>query len=104
MQEEVENRTLTLVVSGTKFTGRLLKACLLYTSYLPIRFLLILPTKPADIKKQASTIDLFDCQNVEYSLTSLLTEENKTHPTKWGVQVLSDNVVIGTPDRDRTDI
>ena len=24
MQEEVENRTLTLVVSGTKFTGRLL--------------------------------------------------------------------------------
>ena len=43
MQEEVENRTLTLVVSGTKFTGRLFKAaiskymahckdCLLYTS------------------------------------------------------------------------
>ena len=26
MQEEVENRTLTLVVSGTKFTGRLLNA------------------------------------------------------------------------------
>ena len=26
MQEEVENRTLTLVVSGTKFTGRLFKA------------------------------------------------------------------------------
>ena len=25
MQEEVENRTLTLVVSGSKFTGRLLK-------------------------------------------------------------------------------
>ena len=23
MQEEVENRTLTLVVNGTKFTGRL---------------------------------------------------------------------------------
>jgi len=23
MQEEVENRTLTLVVSGTKFTGRM---------------------------------------------------------------------------------
>ena len=32
MQEEVENRTLTLVVNGTKFTGRLFKACLLYTS------------------------------------------------------------------------
>ena len=28
MQEEVENRTLTLVVSGTKFTGRLLKAAM----------------------------------------------------------------------------
>ena len=26
MQEEVENRTLTLVVSGSKFTGRLFKA------------------------------------------------------------------------------
>ena len=26
MQEDVENKTLTLVVSGTKFTGRLLKA------------------------------------------------------------------------------
>ena len=28
MQEEVENRTLTLVVSGTKCTGRLLKAAI----------------------------------------------------------------------------
>lgn len=28
MQEEVENRTVTLVVSGTKFTGRLLKAAI----------------------------------------------------------------------------
>ena len=28
MQEEVENRTLTQVVSGTKFTGRLLKAAI----------------------------------------------------------------------------
>lgn len=28
MQEEVENRTLTLIVSGTKFTGRLLKAAI----------------------------------------------------------------------------
>ena len=30
MQEEVENRTLTLVVSGTKFTGRLLKAAVIH--------------------------------------------------------------------------
>ena len=28
MQEEVENRTLTLMVSGTKFTGRLFKAAI----------------------------------------------------------------------------
>ena len=28
MQEEVENRTLTLLVSGTKFTGRLFKAAI----------------------------------------------------------------------------
>ena len=28
MQEEVENRTLMLVVSGTKFTGRLFKAAI----------------------------------------------------------------------------
>ena len=35
MQEEVENRTLTLVVSGTKLTGRLFKAAIAnYMSYL----------------------------------------------------------------------
>ena len=28
MQEEVENRTLTMIVSGTKFTGRLFKAAI----------------------------------------------------------------------------
>ena len=35
MQEEVENRTLTLVVSGSKFTGRLFKAAI--TKYLAHR-------------------------------------------------------------------
>ena len=35
MQEEVENRTLTLIVSGTKFTGRLLKAAI--TKYMAHR-------------------------------------------------------------------
>lgn len=35
MQEEVENRTLTLVVSGTKFTGRLFKAAV--TKYMAHR-------------------------------------------------------------------
>ena len=28
MQEEVENRTISLIISGTKFTGRLLKAAI----------------------------------------------------------------------------
>ena len=31
MQEEVENRTLTLAVNGTKFSGRLLKAAVCTT-------------------------------------------------------------------------
>ena len=35
MKEEVENRTLTLVVSGTKFTGRLLKTAI--TKYMAHR-------------------------------------------------------------------
>lgn len=35
MQEEVENRTLTLAVNGTKFTGRLLKAAI--TKYMAHR-------------------------------------------------------------------
>ena len=35
MQEEVENRTLTLIVSGTKFTGRLFKAAI--TKYMAHR-------------------------------------------------------------------
>ena len=36
MQEEVENRTLTLVVSGTKFTGRLVMAFLISPMGLPL--------------------------------------------------------------------
>ena len=35
MQEEVVNKTLTLIVSGTKFTGRLLKAAI--TKYMAHR-------------------------------------------------------------------
>ena len=35
MQEEVENRTLTLVVNGTKFTGRLFKAAICKNGGLP---------------------------------------------------------------------
>ena len=35
MQEDIENKTLTLIVNGTKFTGRLLKAAI--TKYLAHR-------------------------------------------------------------------
>ena len=37
MQEEVENRTLTLVVSGTKFTGRMFKAAIEKKLHTPVR-------------------------------------------------------------------
>ncbi len=57
MQEEVENRTLTLVVSGTKFTGRLLKAAI--TKYLAHR-------KEKKLQKQKS----------RDKLTLLLMEES----------------------------
>ena len=40
MQEEVENRTLTLVVSGTKLTGRLFKAAI--AKYMAYRMFSIL--------------------------------------------------------------
>ncbi len=45
MQEEVENRTLTLVVSGTKFTGRMFKAAI--SKYMAHR-------KEKKLKKQKS--------------------------------------------------
>ena len=45
MQEEVENRTLTLVVNGSRFTGRLFKAAI--TKYLAYR-------KEKKIQKQRS--------------------------------------------------
>ena len=45
MQEEVENRTLTLVVSGTKFTGRMFKAAI--SKYMAHR-------KEKKLKKQRS--------------------------------------------------
>ena len=46
MQEEVENKTLTLIVSGTKFTGRLLKAAI--TKYMAHR-------KEVKVEKPIST-------------------------------------------------
>lgn len=53
MQEEVENRTLTLVVSGTKFTGRLLKAAITkYLSHLKERKLQKQRSRDAPVKPQ----------------------------------------------------
>ena len=38
MQDEVESKTLTLIVSGTKFTGRLFKAAIMkYLAHLKDR-------------------------------------------------------------------
>ena len=45
MQEDVENKTLTLVVSGTKFTGRLLKAAI--TKYMALPTLWAMGTAPS---------------------------------------------------------
>ena len=54
MPEEVENRTLTLVVSGTKFTGRLLKAAI--SKYMAHRKVKKLRELKAEIKKLAALV------------------------------------------------
>ena len=56
MQEEVENRTLTLVVSGTKFTGRLFKAAI--TKYLAHR-------KEKKLQKQKSRDTVWTVSSAE---------------------------------------
>ena len=76
MQEEVENRTLTLVVSGTKFTGRLLKAAI--TKYLAHRKEKKLQKqKSRDIKRQLSD---FISQTLKMELSeqkTLITHSNQ---------------------------
>ena len=53
MQEEVENRTLTLVVSGTKFTGRLFKAAITkYMAHLKEKKLQKQKSRDAPVKPQ----------------------------------------------------
>ena len=47
MQEEVENKTLTLVISGSKFTGRMLKTAI--SKYLAHR-------KEVKVEKRAGTV------------------------------------------------
>ena len=51
MQEEVENRTLTLTVNATKFTGRVLKAALSkYLAHRKNKKLQNSPDSPDDVK------------------------------------------------------
>ena len=56
MQEEVENRTLTLIVSGTKFTGRLLKAAITkYMAHRKEKKLNKQKSRDSPVKKDRST-------------------------------------------------
>lgn len=63
MQEEVENRTLTLVVNGTKFTGRLFKAAV--TKYLAHR-------KEKKLQKQKSRDSQF------YHFFAVIKSDNRS--------------------------
>ena len=55
MQEEVENRTLTLVVNGTKFTGRLFKAAICkYLAHCKEKKLQKQRSRDAPVKPQAN--------------------------------------------------
>ena len=51
MQDEVESKTLTLIVSGTKFTGRLFKAAIMkYLAHLKEQKMQKQRDKGAEIK------------------------------------------------------
>ena len=53
MQDEVESKTLTLIVSGTKFTGRLFKAAIMkYLAHLKEQKMQKQRDKGAEIKPQ----------------------------------------------------
>ena len=61
MQEEVENRTLTLTVNAAKFTGRVLKAAL--SKYLAHRKNKKLQNSMEDLKKQYGDMKEIDLQD-----------------------------------------
>ena len=53
MQDEVESKTLTLIVSGTKFTGRLFKAAIMkYLAHLKEQKMQKQREKGAEVKPQ----------------------------------------------------
>ena len=77
MQEEVENRTLTLVVSGTKFTGRLMKAAI--TKYLAHR-------KEKKLQKQKSrdtSIKEFEKIARKYGVDYAVKKDRSSSPPKY---------------------
>ena len=72
MQEEVENRTLTLVVSGTKFTGRLFKAAI--TKYLAHR---------KEKKLQMPTLNAPDARSVSTTAVTPSAALTSCLPSTW---------------------
>ena len=55
MQDEVESKTLTLIVSGTKFTGRLFKAAIMkYLAHLKEQKMQKQREKDAEVSASAS--------------------------------------------------
>ena len=64
MQEEVENRTLTLVVSGTKFTGRMFKAAIPQRAFRSISQ--NAPTEQSQQKKTQLIVGLavLECESI----------------------------------------
>ena len=88
MQEEVENRTLTLVVSGTKFTGRLMKAAITkYLAHRKEKKLQKQRSRDAPVKPQAAK-NAFDemgvkklpkVKELQTEYAKLLEEKKKTY-------------------------
>ena len=57
MQDEVESKTLTLIVSGTKFTGRLFKAAIMkYLAHLKEQKMQKQREKGAEVKPQGKPV------------------------------------------------
>ena len=80
MQEEVENRTLTLVVNGTKFTGRLFKAAICkYLAYRKEKKLNKQRSRDAPVKPQdKQTVEQLIGQNQGVSNIELTNSSIKS--------------------------
>ena len=95
MQEEVENRTLTLVVSGTKFTGRMFKAAI--SKYMAHR-------KEKKLEKQRSRDDADGIDDLLERLTDggiSITDKDGNPSSKYVVEApkpeeLTDEELLGS--------